>query len=98
MDWHPADIHAALKKGGHLLNEVGPSLGLHRSAGHIALYKKRWPRVKARIAELMGLPPQDIWPSIFNETGEVKPLRRSKRSHGNRPTRNICRTYKRAAA
>jgi len=98
QDWHPADIHAALKKRGVHLDKVGPSIGLHRSAGHKALHYRRWPKVKAKIAELLGHAPQEIWPSLFDANGEARPLVRVKRSHGNRRTRNICRTYKGAAA
>jgi Ner family transcriptional regulator len=98
IDWHPADVVAALAKAGHRLDKVGPALGLHRSAGSKALGKCRWPRVKSHIASLLALPPQDIWPSIFDETGAPKPLKRTARSHKKPRPRNVCHTDKRRAA
>lgn len=93
-DWHPADVQAALKKAGHLLDQVGPSLGLHRSAGNKALHSKPWPRVKAKIASLLGIPPHEIWPSVFDKNDEPYPVRRSKRSHGSSIPGNVYVPYK----
>jgi lambda repressor-like predicted transcriptional regulator len=91
-DWNPHDIHAALKKRGVVLDRVGPELGFHRTCGSKALHTRRWPKVKAKIAELLGVAPREIWPSIFDENDQPYSTRRKRHSNASQRARNVCRT------
>lgn len=63
-DWHPADVLAALKKRGHTLAGLSVAHGYHATAAGKAL-KRRWHALEALIAEAIGLPPGQIWPSGY---------------------------------
>ena len=88
-DWHPADVQAALKKRGVPLEKVGPKIGLDRSAGHKALYARPWPRVKIEIATILGLRPEEVWPSLFDSNGNPYPVRRPRHSNASRRRCNV---------
>jgi Ner family transcriptional regulator len=67
VDWHPADVLAALKKRGKTLSGVSRAHGYHATAAGKAL-KKPWPAVEALIAAELGLTPEDIWPTRFGRS------------------------------
>jgi Ner family transcriptional regulator len=64
VDWHPADVLAALKKRGNTLSGLSRAHGYHPTAAGKAL-KKPWPAMEALIAGALGLAPDDIWPSRY---------------------------------
>ncbi len=64
MDWHPADIQAALKKRGHSLAGLSVAAGYHPTAAGKAL-KRPWPALEAVIAKAMEMTPEDIWPARY---------------------------------
>lgn len=64
MDWHPADVLAALKKRGKSLAGLSVANGYHPTAAGKAL-KRRWPALEAIIAEALELTPAQIWPSRY---------------------------------
>lgn len=66
-DWHPADVLAALKKRGHSLAALSVAHGYHATAAGKAL-KRSWPALEAVIAQAIGVSPQRIWPSRYNDT------------------------------
>ncbi|HET6182780.1 MAG TPA: helix-turn-helix domain-containing protein [Acetobacteraceae bacterium] len=68
-DWHPADVLAALKKRGRTLAGISVAHGYHPTAAGKAL-KRPWPAMQAIIARELGLTPQEIWPSRYDEEGE----------------------------
>jgi Ner family transcriptional regulator len=70
-DWHPADVQAALKKRGHSLAGLSAANGYHATAAGKAL-KRPWPAVETLIAEAIGVPPQQIWPSRYRSTSAVE--------------------------
>ncbi|HEY0155488.1 MAG TPA: helix-turn-helix domain-containing protein [Longimicrobium sp.] len=74
-DWHPADVIAALRKTPEQWTLRGLSLANNYSANaaNIAL-RKPWPAVEEFIAHALGMHPQDLWPSRYDEAGQ--PLRR----------------------
>lgn len=74
-DWHPADVLAALKKRGHSLAGLSIAHGYHPTAAGKAL-KQTWPAVERILADALGLRPQVIWPSRYNNEGN--PLPRAK--------------------
>ena len=67
-DWHPADVLAALKKRGHSLAGLSTAHGYHATAAGKAL-KRPWPALEVLIAEAVGIPPHEIWPSRYASTG-----------------------------
>jgi Ner family transcriptional regulator len=64
LDWHPADIVAALRKAGWSLRKLSASHGYSPGALKNALHT-RWPKGQRLIAEALGLPPEQIWPSRY---------------------------------
>jgi Ner family transcriptional regulator len=64
LDWHPADVLAALKKRGHSLAGLSAANGYHATAAGKAL-KHSWPAMESLIAEAISVPPQQIWPSRY---------------------------------
>jgi Ner family transcriptional regulator len=74
-DWHPADVLAALKKRGHSLAGLSVANGYHPTAVGKAL-KQPWPAVERILASALGMAPQEIWPSRYDERG--RPLPRAK--------------------
>lgn len=67
-DWHPADVLAALKKRGNSLAALSVANGYHPTAAGKAL-KRRWPALEALIADAIGVPAHDIWPSRYDVNG-----------------------------
>jgi Ner family transcriptional regulator len=65
----PADqVKKLLKATGITLSELGIQHGFSPSAVSIAL-RKRQPFVQAVIAQQLGMKPQEIWPSRYDENG-----------------------------
>ena len=75
VDWHPAGVLAALKKRGHTLAGLSVTNGYHPTAAGKAL-KQSWPALERLLADAIGLPPQQIWPSRYDSAGN--PRRRAK--------------------
>ncbi|MGD0430302.1 MAG: helix-turn-helix domain-containing protein [Acetobacteraceae bacterium] len=65
VDWHPADVLAALKKRGKTLSGLSRAHGYHATAAGKAL-KKHWPALEALIAAELDLRPEDIWPGRYD--------------------------------
>lgn len=76
VDWHPADILAALKKRGLSLAGLSVANGYHPTAAGKAL-KQSWPAMEHLIAVALELPVETIWPSRYD--GEGRPRVRTKR-------------------
>jgi Ner family transcriptional regulator len=75
-DWHPSDIKAALEKAGWSLSRLSVHNGLSRNALAQALKPSHtYGKAEARIAAALGVPPQQIWPSRYNEDGTRKAKR-----------------------
>lgn len=75
LDWHPADVLAALKKRGRTLAGLSVTNGYHPTAAGKAL-RRPWPAVEAIIAEELGLLPQRVWPSRYDAGGQPLPRKR----------------------
>ena len=75
MDWHPADVLAALKKRGHNLAGLSATNGYHPTAAGKAL-KQPWPAMEQLLAAAIGVPPQEIWPSRYDRQGNPRTNRR----------------------
>ena len=74
-DWHPADIKAALEKRGWTLRKLAESHDVAPTAVKKALRERNLPSEK-RIAEAIGVPAKDIWPSRYNPDGSRTDLRK----------------------
>lgn len=68
-DWHWADIKAAVEKSGHSLASISKANGCktRRTAGMAK--NRHYPRMERAIADAIGVPPQLIWPSRYDELG-----------------------------
>ncbi len=73
MDWHRADIIAALRKAGWTLRQLSIHHGYSPDALKTAL-QRPWPKAESLIAETLGVSPQTIWPTRY--TAEGQPNRR----------------------
>jgi Ner family transcriptional regulator len=71
IDWHPADVLAALKKRDHSLAGVSMANGYHPTAAGKAL-RQPWPALERLIAGAIGVAPQDIWPSRYDAEGNPR--------------------------
>lgn len=80
-DWHPAEVAAALKmcERPWTLRALSLANDYSANAANIAL-RKQWPAVEQIIADALGLTPQEIWPSRYDESGS--PLRRRPHTRG----------------
>ena len=74
QDWHPADIKAALDKAGWTLRGLAAHHGIKGSStlSH-TLEGRSYPLNEQRIADAIGVKPQDIWPSRYYPDGTKKP-------------------------
>ncbi|MBA5201395.1 helix-turn-helix domain-containing protein [Pectobacterium aroidearum] len=67
-DWHKADIIAALRKKGTTVTEVSRNAGLSSTTLANAL-SRPWPKGEYLIAQVIGVAPEEIWPSRYFEDG-----------------------------
>lgn len=70
-DWHKADIIAAIRKTGTSLRAISRKHGLAHTAIGNALHISA-PKYERIIAQQLGIPPQEIWPSRYHEDGRPK--------------------------
>ena len=71
QDWHKADIKAALEKAGYTLRSLSALHGMSYSYFTTPLAQ---PAVRAQtiLANTIGVPPQQIWPSRYEADGSPK--------------------------
>lgn len=69
-DWHPEDIKAAVRRQGWSLRQLSLSRGLGESALRHAL-RTPYPAYERVIAEVIGVPPEQIWPSRYQRKGRA---------------------------
>ena len=63
-DWHRADIIAAIRKQGTTLAAVAREHSLASNTLQNAL-RVSWPKGERIIANVIGVAPEDIWPSRY---------------------------------
>lgn len=71
LDWHPADVQAALKKRGKSFRGLSKELGYRTAWITKALYDPA-PMAEGIIAAALELHPQQIWPSRYDHAGRPK--------------------------
>lgn len=64
VDWHRADVVAALKKKGMTISALSRANGLAASTLANA-FRLPWPKGEKIISGALGLEPKDIWPSRY---------------------------------
>lgn len=74
-DWHPADIVAALRKNGWSISALSRYQGYKAPGTLRRAIEKRWPKGEQIIAEAIGLRPEQIWPSRYQDEFR-RPVRR----------------------
>jgi len=63
-DWHPADVKSALEKRGFSLRQLAKKWGY----AHIQkALRQPWLAAEAVIAQAIGVPPETIWPSRYQQ-------------------------------
>lgn len=70
-DWHKADIVAAVWKRGTSIHRLSRQLGYASQSLNMVLHRP-WPKAERLIAEVIGVPPQTIWPSRYHPDGTAK--------------------------
>ncbi|XOV56320.1 helix-turn-helix transcriptional regulator (plasmid) [Pantoea sp. App145] len=80
-DWHKEDIIAAVRKKKKSLAALSREYGL-ASGTLMNAINKPWPRGENIIADIIGIPASDIWPSRYR-----KPTRRGVRKSSIKKTR-----------
>ncbi|ELI5166530.1 maltose metabolism regulator [Salmonella enterica subsp. enterica serovar Enteritidis str. 648898 4-5] len=66
QDWHRADIKSALEKRGITLRDLSRQAGLSPDSLR-NVFTRSWPRAERIIADALGITPQEIWPSRYDD-------------------------------
>ena len=69
-DWRNADIITGLKKKGTSLAAESRKVGLASSTLANALTRK-WPKGEWVIAQALGVTPEEVWPSRYQDRGKI---------------------------
>jgi len=98
IDWHPADVQAALKKRGKTFRGLGKELGYATGWIQRALYQPS-PMAEGIIAAVLELHPKQIWPSRYDHAGRPKArIKRGRNVPDNIPPRAARHSLNREAA
>lgn len=62
---HALDILSELKRRGHSLAAVSRELDLSYSTCYAVIRGQRSKRVETRISQIIGIPPEEIWPERY---------------------------------
>ena len=76
LDWHRADIIAALKKQGWSIRALAAQANVHPTTLYGALVKP-YPKSERVIADALGLKPEQIWPQWYAARNFQPVLRRA---------------------
>ena len=72
QDWHPADIKAALEKADWNFSKISRRLGHKDKRTAYRVLRYPYPVVEQIVSELLGIPPQTIWPTRYLPDGSPK--------------------------
>ena len=95
-DWDRSRIKAALKERGYTLRRIGEEAGYGNRDSVQAVFSHPRPPAERKIAEVLGLKPQDIWPSRYEADGTPKGAHRYQRIFGLQTPKGNVRTEKAA--
>ena len=63
QDWHYQDVKASLHKIGYTMTRLSQVLGFKTPQSVLAIKHRSYPKVERKIANLLGVPVWEIWPS-----------------------------------
>lgn len=66
--WHPADIHALIRKKGGTFTSIAKEYNLQRSTPRHALYRPCYAGEQA-VAAFLGMKPRELWPDRYDDDG-----------------------------
>ena len=69
VDWHRADIKAALQKRGLTLNKLALAAGLQPSTLN-NVFRVKYPKAERIVAKALGVAPEVIWPSRYPQNAK----------------------------
>lgn len=72
QDWHKADIIAAVHRRGTTLRQLAMDNGYSYQSTAAQAFHRPYPKLERIIAEFLGIPPQQIWPSRYHADGTPK--------------------------
>lgn len=67
-DWHPADIKGALAKKGISLSSLARKND-YAITSPSNVFRKPWPAMEKIMAKAIGVTPQEVWPSRYDQFG-----------------------------
>ena len=71
QDWHKADIKCALEKRGYTFSRLSRLNGYAATSLQMVVHVP-WPKAETLVANVIGVTPQEIWPSRYNDDGTPK--------------------------
>ena len=71
QDWHPAYIVYQLRLKGLSLRRLSRLNGFAASSAEV-VNRIAWPKMERLVAKAIGVAPQEIWPSRYNNDGTPK--------------------------
>lgn len=74
-DWHRADIVAALRKAGWSLRRLAIHHGYASPTTLSVAMDRPWPKGQRLIADAIGIDPETIWPSRYEEKNTTESAR-----------------------
>lgn len=73
MDWHKEDIKAEIRKRGSTMASLARKSGYKNPRTFSNVFAARYPKVEGIIAEFLGVTPDVIWPSRYQQPTEIPP-------------------------
>jgi Ner family transcriptional regulator len=95
-DWDRSRIKAELKARGYTLRRIGEEVGYGNRDSVQGVFSQPRPPAERKIAEVLGVNPQDIWPSRYEADGTPKGALRYQRIFGLATPKGNVRTGKAA--
>lgn len=89
-DWHPAEVVAALHVKGVSLRQLAFLNGYTNGTSLTQALRRPYPLAEALIAEALGIPASQIWPSRYGTDGKPNRGRGGRKPaipHGIKPSR-----------
>ncbi len=80
-DWHPAEVVAALRIKGFSLRQLALLNGYGNPNSLSTALHRPYPLAEALIAEAIGTPATDIWPSRYGADGKPNRGQPGQRAH-----------------
>lgn len=65
VDWHRQDIAAEIRKRGISVAELARRNGYSNPTTFYNVFKAPYPKVERIVADFLGVPPQEIWPTRY---------------------------------